>query len=109
MTSQLAIEWTAQVSGPDLPTHSERVMEALLKEEASCAIQDSAVSLNLADGLITLELVAEGADTSEAVAVAMSAIRAAIHAAGGSTPDWPTHDDVMRLEFVEMNTTPVAA
>ena len=64
-------------------------------EEANPAVSNSATSTDAGAGVVTFEVTATGSSDYEAVATAASAIRAAIHAIDGSTPDFPTPSDVM--------------
>lgn len=72
-----------------LGAHSEAVMEQLLLLEAADNIIDSAVSTDRGKSQVTIEVVGCGADDMEALIHGVTAIRTAIHAAGGATPDWP--------------------
>jgi hypothetical protein len=56
-------------------------------------VHDETISADLKTGLVTIELVAGGDTEGAALEVGLGAIRSAIHAAGGCTPDWPTLDD----------------
>ena len=96
----ISCEWEFQVVGPDsderLLGQGDRVMSALLDLESSDPrITDSAVSLDEATRLMTIGLVVTGVDYEETVAHALTSIRAAIHAAGGSTPDWNALEGVL--------------
>lgn len=89
----ISCEWEFHVLGPDsdgrLQVRGDRVMSALLDlESADPRITDSAVSLDLGSKVMTVGLVVAGVDYEETVAHALTSIRAAIHAAGGSTRDW---------------------
>jgi hypothetical protein len=81
---------TFSVSGnSDLDAHTDLVMDALVElEECSDALEDADLSAVIAERTVTIAIVGSGATFDEAVAVADSAIRSAIHAAGGSTPVW---------------------
>jgi hypothetical protein len=81
-------------------------MEAMLEQEAACGVADSAVSVDLGKSHVTVEFVAHGDDYDQAVAKAMPAIRSAIHAVGGRTRTWPSHDEVMRHSPLEMIAQP---
>lgn len=84
---------TFQVSGhesvAELDEHTDLVMEELLKLESD-VISDSDVSAELANGVVSVSIAASADDYDAACAIADSCIRAAIHAAGGSTPEWVT-------------------
>jgi hypothetical protein len=74
-------------AGEDVDAHTDRVMEALLALEDD-NLTDSAVGVDLGTGLVEVEVTARGETFEDAVATADAAIRTAIHAAGGSTPNW---------------------
>lgn len=88
-TVGLSGEFTVRhISREQLEAQCGTVMEALLELEGTgCGITSSAVSLDLATFTVTIEVEATGEDFDEAVAVADSCIRSAIHKAGGATPD----------------------
>lgn len=75
--------------GTDLDLHTDSVMDELLALESDF-IRDADVSAALVEGLVSISIVAGAGDFDGAVRLADSTIRAAIHAAGGSTPDWKT-------------------
>jgi hypothetical protein len=105
MIYHVAVEWSFLVEGTrDLVDAA--VMEAMLEQEAACGVADSAVSVDLGKSHVTLEFVAHGDDYDQAVAKAMPAIRSPIHAVGGRTRTWPSHDEVMRHSPLEMIAQP---
>ena len=66
------------------------VMQALLDlEDVDSRLSDSGVSLDMGVMHVTIEICVSGDDYEECVSHALGAIRTAIHAAGGATPDWP--------------------
>lgn len=77
----------------DLESHLDKVMEAMLALENDCLV-DSDMSATLTTGEVSISIVGrsseddESAAFVEAIALADSAIRSAIHAAGGHTPEW---------------------
>lgn len=76
-------------SEDELRAELGRVMDELINlQESGCGIEDPAMSLDMSGPLLTIELVAEGSDFTEAQHRADSCARAAIHAAGGATPHW---------------------
>jgi hypothetical protein len=81
---------TFTVTGTDadgLDTHTDLVMEELLKLESD-KVMDSDVSAELAAAQVAVTIVALADTFDEAMDLASSTIRTAIHAAGGSTPKW---------------------
>lgn len=77
----------------DLEAHLDDVMNALLALEGP-DLMDADISATLAKGEVSISIIAiseasdEGLAFDEATATADSAIRAAIHAANGHTPEW---------------------
>lgn len=98
----LKIEWAfsvttgAQISDDQLVQHVGEVMDELLSlEDAGSPIGDAALSLDTAERTVLVELAATGPTYPDAAASGLSAIRAAIHAAGGHTPEWPSLADIL--------------
>ena len=71
----------------DLAAHVDVVFEHLLALE-DARIRDADVSGSLTEGIVELSIYAIGESFDDAADHADAAIRSAIHAAGGSTPDW---------------------
>lgn len=85
----------------DLEAHTDRVMEELLKLE-SATIRDADVSGSVLDGEVQISVYAIGESFDTAADIADSAIRSAIHAAGGHTPNWePVQKLVAAADLVE--------
>lgn len=84
---------TFYVNSPVLEQHLDSVMEALLELENE-RLDDSDISATLATGEVSISVVAKSENTDdskalgEAVSLADSAIRSAIHKAGGVTLGW---------------------
>jgi len=70
-----------------LHKHVERVAEEMLKLEDD-TIADSTFSADASTWTVEVELTARGNDYEEAENRARAAIRTAVHAAGGMTPEW---------------------
>ena len=88
-----------------LVTQVDGVMQALLDlEEVDLRLSDSGVSLDMDAMLVVIDVDVAGEDYQDCVSHALSAIRTAIHAAGGSTPEWPstvgTHAHFEPQDFV---------
>ncbi|MGV1034326.1 MAG: hypothetical protein ACOYBP_03780 [Microbacteriaceae bacterium] len=77
----------AVTGADDLDAHTDAVMEELLVLEDG-ALTDSDVSSELSSQMVVISMTATAADFDGAIALADAAIRTAIHAAGGHTPDW---------------------
>jgi hypothetical protein len=75
----------------DLESFLDQVLEELLRLEG---VEDSTMSASLAEGTVTIMVTVDAPLPELATYVGMSAIRAAFHAAGASTPDWPTFHDL---------------
>lgn len=65
-------------------THLDTVMAELV----ALGTTDPAVGADAEARIVEIELVAESVDLLDAIRDALADIRTAIHAAGGSTPDW---------------------
>lgn len=73
----------------DLDAHTDAVMDQLLAiESVNDNLMDSDLDAVLSKNLVTVSLVAIASSFDQAEMDANSAIRSAIHAAGGSTPEW---------------------
>ena len=73
----------------NLLDHFEAVLDQLAEIEAGDpTLTDSDLSVNLHEGRAELAISVAVDSLEEAVTVGSAAIRAAIHAAGGFTPDW---------------------
>ena len=64
----------------------DRVMEHLLDDERT---GDPAIDACLAEGVVVISLAVAAENPVDATNLASMILRAAIHAAGGATPDWP--------------------
>lgn len=72
----------------DVESHLDEVMTELLRLDA----EDCSIDTDLGAHRVTLAVAVEAGNPLEAVDQASGFIRAAIHAAGGATPDWPSAD-----------------
>lgn len=109
----VSCQWQFLVTQADsrdsLVTQVDGVMQALLDlEEVDQRLSDSGVSLDLGEMRVVIELDVTGDDYQECVSHALGAIRTAIHAAGGATPEWPS-DAVTRAHFVPQDFNAVPA
>lgn len=94
---QVTVVFSVRTAVPEtLFEHADAVMEELLQLENQDNIIDSAVSVDRGIREVTIEVVGCGSDGIDATMHAMSAIRSAIHAAGGATPDWQTGWDMIQ-------------
>jgi hypothetical protein len=85
----------------DIPGDLDRVMSELLALEAcTSALTDSAIGLDLAEMSAEISVSVKAESPEAAIALAMSSIRTAIHAAGGSTAGWPSVTDVVGTGIV---------
>ena len=111
MGVDMFIHWTFLVEGSgDLFEWADTVTQALL-DQGQCTPQvlDSAVSADRDKSTIEVEVTVRADLEHEAIAVGHAAVRSAIHAVGGSTPDWPSHDEVMSLLPTALETARVLA
>lgn len=112
MAVGMFIHWTFVV-GParpdvDLFEHGDRLTERLLEqEECTPELRDSAVSVDRGKGHVEIEASVEADTPEDAIGIGQAAIRAALHAAGTSTPNWPTHDELVTLLPTELKTDPM--
>jgi len=85
----------------DIPADLDRVMIELLSLE-SCTetLTDSAIGLDLAEMSAEISVSVEAESPEAAIALAMSSIRTAIHAAGGSTAGWLSVSEVVGAGIV---------
>jgi len=73
----------------ELELHIDSVMEELLRLEAV----DPSVDVNFSRATIHMHVRVGAANPVDATIAASGLFRSAIHAAGGSTPDWPSPGD----------------
>jgi hypothetical protein len=86
----VCLEGTIRASSDeDVESHLDQVMTELLELQA----EDPSIDVALDERRVSLAVAVEASNPLEAIDRASSFIRAAIHAAGGATPDWPTADD----------------
>jgi hypothetical protein len=75
----------------DLESFLDQVLEELLRLDG---VEDSTMSASLAKRTVTIMVTIDAPSPEGAAAIGMSAIRAAFHAAGASTPDWPAFHEL---------------
>lgn len=74
----------------NLEAVADGVMTALVSlEQVDPSLSDSAIGLDLSKKEIEISVSSECASIDDGVRHAVAAIRTAIHAAGGATPEWP--------------------
>jgi hypothetical protein len=95
MKLTMAVRFSVGGDGADAADDFEgffdRVMEELLRLDA---VEDSTISASLVKKTVTIMLTIDAPSPEGAAAIGMSAIRAAFHAAGAATPDWPRFDEL---------------
>lgn len=79
----------------EVPAEVDRIMQHLLELEDG-QLHDAAIGLDLATMSVEISIAVHAESPDQGIVTAMSAIRAAVHAAGGSTPDWPMADEALR-------------
>lgn len=111
MTVAMFIQWKFTVDGQvDLFEHADAVTKALLEQEqCTPEVLDSAVSADRAGRVMEIDVTVRATSEDEAIAVGQAAIRSAIHAAGGGTAHWPSHDDLVSLLPTDLQTTRVTS
>lgn len=109
MPVDMFIHWTFVVEGRnDLFGFADAVTAALLDQErCTPEVLDSAVSADRETRAVEIEVTVRAGSENEALAVGHAAVRSAIHAVGGATPDWPSHAEVMSLLPTGLQTTRV--
>ena len=110
MSVGIFIHWKFKVvSDDELFKHADLLTEALLEQErCTPEVKDSAVSADRGGAVVEIELSVVAASEDEALAVGQSAVRAALHASGWSTPQWPTHNEMRSLLLTNLETTPLS-
>lgn len=83
----------------DLDAHTDSVMEHLIALEDD-ALTDSDVAVDFSKNVVDVAVIARAQTFDVALENADSAIRTAIHAAGGSTPDWKSPIEYTPTGFV---------
>lgn len=87
-TWRLILESSSQAT--NLEAVADDVMTALLSlEQVDPLLSDSAIALDIPKKEIEISVSSECSAIDDGVRHAMAAIRTAIHAAGGATPEWP--------------------
>lgn len=111
MTVAMSIHWRFTVEGDvDLFEQADAVTEALLDQErCTPEVRDSAVSADRSERAMEIEVTVHAASEQEAIAIGHAAIRSAIHAVGGATAQWPSHDEVTSMLPTDLRTTRVTA
>jgi hypothetical protein len=86
----IRLSLTFSVSGvTDLDAHTDAVLNALMDlETANPSLADSDLEAVLSKSLVTVAIVSTAETVDMAEQNALAAIRAAIHSAGGATPEW---------------------
>jgi hypothetical protein len=84
--------------------HLDEVMDELVRLDAG----DPSIDLDLTQSEARLAVLVEAVNPLEATDTASGLIRSAIHAANGSTPDWPgPHDKAWSVQLLSLSTEPV--
>lgn len=75
-------------SDEEIESHLDEVMAELLNLGAG----DPSIDVDLDEHRVALAVAVDAPNPLDAIGLASSFIRSAIHAAGGVTPDWPSAD-----------------
>jgi hypothetical protein len=89
MRYEVSIGFHVHTDGDGLDVHLDQVMDELELLD----VTDPDFSGSLARGEVEITVIVEAEGAVEATALASAAIRSAIHAAQGATPDWPAFSD----------------
>lgn len=86
----------------------EQHLDSVMDELGVLDAQDPAIAIEMATGEVQISVLVETSDPVEAVRLASGIIRTAIHAAGGSTPNWPdATDKAWGVVLVSLTADPV--
>ena len=93
MTTMISHTMVFEVEGDrDLDEQTDLVADHLVDlEESHPCLLDSTVATDLTAFTVEITVTVQANDYSEAIEVAESCIRTAIHSAGGNTSMWETH------------------
>lgn len=84
--------------------HLDQVMDELI----TLGTEDPFVSADLGDGTVSFSFVVDASNPVLAATHGSGAVRSAIHASGGCTPDWPSEDhDAWAVRLVDMRSSEV--
>ncbi len=78
----------------------EGELDKIMEELCRLGVTDPWIGATMSTGEVDVSLEVAAVNLEKAFAAAMSTVRSAIQAAGGSTPDWP-HVEVERVELEE--------
>lgn len=79
----------------------EAIIEHLIDlEDTNCGLVDSTIGLDLGKRVLEAELTVEAATRGAALDCGVACLRAAIHAAGGGTPDWDDEPETGVVAFL---------
>jgi enamine deaminase RidA (YjgF/YER057c/UK114 family) len=91
-------------AGDLIEQHLDVVMDAL----EGMGVGDPDIELDLTDCSVRVAILVVATDPDHAIATASPLMREAIHAAGGSTPDWPDSDHrVWSVRRITLSVSPV--
>lgn len=95
--------WRFAVSSDGAPLDClpalDRVMERLLEiESVDVHLSDPAVAFDADAGMAEVSIESDGSTLEEALTQADDAVRSAIDAAGGSTPNWASQERLIESE-----------
>jgi hypothetical protein len=102
---EVSLSMTFSVSNvEDLDAQTDAVMDYLVDLEDS-TLNDSSMDVTFSQSLVTISVLARKETLEDALEHGSSAIRTAIHSAGGSTPDWispePSLSQTSKYEVTE--------
>jgi hypothetical protein len=98
----MKVAFTIHLHATDTPEGIEASMDRVMEELLHLGAEDPAIGGAMQTGEVEISLNVEAPSPEDAVPMAMTMIRTAIHAAEGSTPGWPRFDDrALKASIVE--------
>jgi hypothetical protein len=86
----MKVAFTIHLHVTGAPEQNEASLDEVMEELLRLGAEDPAIGGALEAGEVEISLTVDAPSPEDAVPVALSTIRAAIHAAEGHTPDWPS-------------------
>lgn len=109
---QGVIEVTPDEPGVELDSHAvmEEHLDGVMEELFNLGAEDPAIDLELSTGLVLFTVAISAQSPVAAVAQASGLFRTAIHASGGSTPDWPhPESEAWGLRLLDVHSSELGA
>lgn len=99
-----------RVEGSD-PNQLEAQLDRVMEELVRLGVEDPAIGGTLTSGEVEISITVDAESLEEAMPKAVTVLRAAIHAAEGSTPGWPRFGrarpaDALRVDWEKLTLVP---